>query len=150
MHGFPLRILAASDLFGAILMHREQEAPLSESEDWSYGGRRIGSGFRSSAPRQVSFDRRELNAILRVYGSKVVDGEWRDYAIDHLEDRAVFSIFRRSSEMPMYRVEKIPALARKQGAYRIVAATGLILRRGHELVQVLRILDRPRLSLVGA
>jgi len=123
---------------------------LSESEDWSYGGRRADSGTRSSVPRHVSFDRRELNAILRIYGRKVADGEWRDYAIDHLEDRAVFSIFRRASEMPMYRVEKIPALGRKQGAYRIVAATGLILRRGHELVQVLRILDRPRLSLVGA
>ena len=123
---------------------------MSESEDWSFGGRRIGSGLRPSAPRQVSFDRRELNAILRVYGRKVAEGEWRDYAIDHLEDRAVFSIFRRASEMPMYRVEKIPALARKQGAYRIVAPTGLILKRGHELAQVLRILDRPRLSLVGA
>jgi hypothetical protein len=123
---------------------------LSETEDWSYGGRRVESTIRSSAPRHVAFDRRELNAILRVYGRKVAAGEWRDYAIDHLEDRAVFSIFRRASEMPMYRVEKIPALGRKQGAYRIVAATGLILRRGHELVQVLRILDRPRLSLVGA
>ena len=124
------------------------EARLSESEDWSHGGRRFASSIRPSVPRQVSFDRRELNVILKVYGRKVADGEWRDYAIDHLEDRAVFSIFRRASEMPMYRVEKIPALGRKQGAYRIVAATGLILRRGHELVQVLRILDRPRLSLV--
>ena len=101
-------------------------------------------------PRQVSFDRSELDAILRVYGRKVVEGEWRDYAIDHLEDRAVFSIFRRASEMPMYRVEKVPALARKQGAYRIVAATGLILKRGHELAGVLEILDKPRLSLVRA
>jgi hypothetical protein len=123
---------------------------LSESEDWSYGGRRIDLTIRWSASRQVAFDRRELNAILRVYGRKVASGEWRDYAIDHLEDRAVFSIFRRASEMPMYRVEKIPALGRKQGAYRIVAATGLILRRGHELAQVLGILDKPKLSLVRA
>ncbi len=122
---------------------------MSESEDWSFGGRRIASNVRPSA-RQVSFDRRELDAILRVYGRKVAEGEWRDYAIDHLEDRAVFSIFRRTSEMPMYRVEKIPALARKQGAYRVVAATGLILKRGHELAGVLEILDRPRLSLVRA
>jgi hypothetical protein len=102
------------------------------------------------ATRHVAFDRRELNTILRVYGRKVAEGEWRDYAIDHLEDRAVFSIFRRASEMPMLRVEKIPALARKQGTYRIVAATGLILRRGHELAAVLRILDKPKLSLVVA
>jgi hypothetical protein len=123
---------------------------LSESEDWSFGGRRVALNARPSAPLQVSFERHELDAILRIYGRKVADGEWRDYAIDHLTDRAVFSIFRRASEMPMYRVEKVPALARKQGAYRIVAATGLILRRGHELAGVLKILDKPRLSLVGA
>jgi hypothetical protein len=127
-----------------------REARLSETEDWSYGGRRNAKRIQPSAPKQVSFDRRELNAILRVYGRKVAEGEWRDYAIDHLEDRAVFSIFRRTSEMPMFRVEKIPGQARKQGAYRIVAATGLIMRRGHELANVLRILDRPRLSLVRA
>jgi hypothetical protein len=97
----------------------------------------------------VSFDRAELDAILQVYGRKVAAGEWRDYAIDHLEDRAVFSIFRRSSEMPIYRVEKVPALARKQGVYRVVAPAGLILKRGHELAKVLGILDRPKLSLVG-
>ena len=123
---------------------------MSESEDWSAGGRRRAPGIRPSAPKQVSFDRRELSAIFRVYGRKVAEGEWRDYAIDHLEDRAVFSIFRRTSEMPMFRVEKIPGQARKQGPYRIVAATGLIMRRGHELAGVLGILDRPRLSLVPA
>ena len=123
---------------------------MSECEDWSQGGRRGAPNTRPSASNQVSFNRRELNAILRVYGRKVAEGEWRDYAIDQLEDRAVFSIFRRTSEMPMFRVEKVPGLARKQGAYRIVAATGLIMRRGHELAGVLKILDKPKLSLVGA
>ena len=122
---------------------------MSESEDWSFGGRRAFSPL-PHPPRPVAFDRRELHTILQVYGRKVSEGEWRDYAIDHLEDRAVFSIFRRASEMPMYRVEKIPALARKQGAYRVVAATGLILKRGHELAGVLKLLDKPKLSLVPA
>jgi hypothetical protein len=99
-------------------------------------------------PPPVTFHRRELDAILRLYGRMVADGEWRDYALDHLEDRAVFSIFRRASEMPMYRVEKVPALARKQGAYRVLAASGLILKRGHELANVLKVLDKPKLSLV--
>jgi hypothetical protein len=123
---------------------------LSESEDWSFGGRRAALAQSPSAQRRVAFDRSELDAILQVYGRKVAEGEWRDYAIDHLEDRAVFSIFRRSSEMPIYRVEKLPALARKQGAYRVVAPAGLILKRGHELAKVLGILDRPKLSLVRA
>jgi hypothetical protein len=133
-----------------MLTELRKEARLSESEDWSFGGRRAASGASPSAQHRVSFDRAELDAILQVYGRKVAEGEWRDYAIDHLEDRAVFSIFRRSSEMPIYRVEKVPALARRQGAYRVVAPAGLILKRGHELAKVLGILDRPKLSLVRA
>ena len=92
----------------------------------------------------VSFDRHELRIILDLYGRKVAAGEWRDYAMDFLRDRAVFSIFRRSSEMPLYRIEKDPRLARRQGAYAVIAATGFILKRGHELDRVLRVLDRPK------
>lgn len=99
-------------------------------------------------PNQVTFSRRELDRILGLYGRQVAAGEWRDYAIDFLKDRAVFSIFRRSSEVPIYRIEKNPKLARKQGAYSIVSATGLIVRRGHELDRVLRAIDRS-LSLVA-
>ncbi len=100
---------------------------------------------RAVAPH-ITFSRRELDAILRVYGRMVAEGEWRDYAIDHLKDRAVFSVFRRTSEVPLYRIEKNPKLARKQGAFSIVAATGMILKRGQELEQVLKVFDRsPRL-----
>ena len=91
---------------------------------------------------QVTFERRELDRILRLYGRKVADGEWRDYAIDFLRDRAVFSVFRRSSEVPLYRIEKDPRLARKQGAYSVISATGLIVKRGHELDNVLRAVDK--------
>jgi hypothetical protein len=90
----------------------------------------------------VTFNRRELDQILRVYGFMVSAGEWRDYAIDHLTDRAVFSIFRRASEVPMFRVEKTPRLARKQGAYSVIAASGLVLKRGYELDRVLRVFDK--------
>jgi hypothetical protein len=91
---------------------------------------------------RVTFDRRELDRIFGLYGRMVASGEWRDYAIDFLKDRAVFSVFRRSAEVPIYRIEKNPRLARKQGAYSVVSATGLILRRGHELDRVLRVLDK--------
>ena len=97
----------------------------------------------SAAQHQVSFTRAELRRILDLYGRKVAEGEWRDYAIDFTRDRAVFSIFRRASEVPLYRVVKDPSLARRQGAYSIVAATGLILKRGHELERVLRVIDKP-------
>jgi hypothetical protein len=90
----------------------------------------------------VTFERRELTRILGLYGRKVAAGEWRDYAIDFLKDRAVFSVFRRSSEVPIYRIEKNPKLARRQGAYSVISATGLIVRRGHELDRVLRALDK--------
>src|SRR5436305_2391491 len=93
-------------------------------------------------PGKVTFSRRELDRILSLYGRMVAAGEWRDYAIDFLKDRAVFSVFRRSSEVPIYRIEKNPKLARRQGAYSVVSATGLIVRRGHELERVLRVLDK--------
>ncbi|KQT65909.1 MULTISPECIES: DUF2794 domain-containing protein [unclassified Aureimonas] len=90
----------------------------------------------------VAFDRRELNEILNIYGRMVAAGEWRDYAIDMLKDRAVFSIFRRTSEMPLFRVEKTPRLARRQGAFSVTAAGGLVMKRGHELGQVLKVFDK--------
>jgi hypothetical protein len=98
----------------------------------------------------IRFNRQELNEILQVYGRKVADGEWRDYAIDQLREKAVFSVFRRTSENPLYRIEKQPRLARRQGAYAIVAATGHILKRGHDLSNVLRVLEPRRLRLVEA
>ena len=108
------------------------------------------TGPSGGRPSLVTFNRLELNQILSVYGRHVTEGEWRDYALDHLQDRAVFSVYRRASEMPIYRIEKLPALARKQAAYQVVAPTGAILKRGHELSGVLRFLDRPKLSLVRA
>jgi len=98
-------------------------------------------------PQSVTFNRTELNRILNLYGRMVADGEWRDYAIDFLKDRAVFSIFRRASEVPIYRIEKDPRLSRKQGVYSVIAASGQILRRGHDLDRVLLVIDR-KLALV--
>jgi len=105
--------------------------------------------FTAAPVNQVTFSRRELNRILGLYGRKVAAGEWRDYAIEFLKDRAVFSVFRRSSEVPLYRIEKNPKLARKQGVYSVTSATGLVLRRGHDLDPVLRVIDKS-LSLVAS
>jgi hypothetical protein len=96
---------------------------------------------QSQTPNVVTFNRIELNRILNLYGRMVAAGEWRDYAIDFLRDRAVFSVFRRASEVPIYRIEKDPRLARKQGIYSVISASGLILRRGHELDRVLLAID---------
>lgn len=96
----------------------------------------------------VFFERRELDALMQLYGARVAAGEWRDYAIDGLADRAVFSIFRRSSEAPLYRIEKRPDLAARQGAWAVVGAGGVVLRRGHELNQVLRLFEARRFKVV--
>ncbi|ESY90096.1 hypothetical protein X741_28005 [Mesorhizobium sp. LNHC229A00] len=95
----------------------------------------------------VRFDRRELDQILRLYGRMVAANEWRDYAIDHLTDRAVFSVFRRASEVPLFQIVKDPKLARKQGAFAVIAAGGRILKRGQELGRVLGVFDS-KLKLV--
>jgi hypothetical protein len=117
------------------------DADPSQIRGGDSGAQPIASGGR------VTFDRRELDRIFNLYGRKVAAGEWRDYAIDFLRDRAVFSVFRRASEVPLYRIEKSPKLARRQGAYSVISATGLIVRRGHELDRVLRSIDKS-LSLV--
>jgi len=122
---------------------------LSESEPIPFRPRAAGGEISSShggskgrdRPAVIAFNREELDAILAVYGRKVAAGEWRDYAIDIQSDKAVFSIYRRSSEWPVYRIEKSPPLARRQGAYSVMAPAGLILKRGHDLRRVLGVLE---------
>ena len=101
------------------------------------------------APAVVAFDRRELQVILNLYGRKVAEGEWKDYALDFLRDRAVFSIFRRAAETPLFRIEKDPRNARRQGAYAVIALGGRVLKRGHDLERVVAALDRRKLEIVG-
>lgn len=99
-------------------------------------------------PQQICFDRVELMTILNIYGRMVAAGEWRDYAIDTLKDRAVFSIFKRTGEMPVYRIEKNPKLARKQGAYSLIAQQGQILKRGQDLGTIIKLLNQKLLKVV--
>jgi hypothetical protein len=99
-------------------------------------------------PAVTFFERRELDALLRLYGRMVAAGEWRDYGIDGLREAAVFSVFRRSSEAPLYRIEKRPSLARRQGAWAVIGQGGVVLKRGHELDQVLKLFEPKRLRVV--
>ncbi|PUB15469.1 DUF2794 domain-containing protein [Yoonia sediminilitoris] len=94
------------------------------------------------APQQIHFHRTELNAILGLYGRMVAAGEWRDYGISSLREVAVFSVFRRTSENPLYRIEKRPKLRMKQAQFAVIGMDGQILKRGNELRQVLRVLER--------
>lgn len=96
----------------------------------------------------TSFNRRELTLINAVYGRMLACGMARDYAIDHLKDRAVFSIFRRTSENPLYRVEKRPKDANRQGAWSVVSADGGTLKRGRDLGQVLKVFDRKLIKAI--
>jgi len=120
-----------------------------EPSQYYGGGAEAMTALAPTPASRVTFDRRELNRLLSLYGRKVAAGEWRDYAIDFLKDRAVFSVFRRSSEVPIYRIEKNPRLARRQGVYSVISATGLIVRRGHELERVLRAIDRSLSVVTG-
>jgi len=98
-------------------------------------------------PSQVAFDRQELSIILGLYGQMVSNGDWKDYAMDFLKDKAVFSIYRKASEHPLYAIEKVPALRNKQGQFSVIAPGGLILKRGHDLKTVLRVFDKQRFKL---
>jgi hypothetical protein len=99
--------------------------------------------------QEVRFDRQEFDQILQVYGRMVALGEWRDYSLAFGREVAVFSVYRRSTEMPLYRIEKRPKLRNRQGAYAVVNTAGLVLKRGRDLPQVLKVLDARRLSVVG-
>jgi len=106
------------------------------------------SGHRPQ-PETVAFHRTELGVILGLYGRMVAAGEWRDYGISHLSDVAVFSVFRRSAEQPLYRIEKRPKLRNAQGQYAVIGMDGRILKRGHDLKTVLRVLERKLIRAVG-
>lgn len=102
----------------------------------------------ASPPPVTAFNRRELGVILSLYGRMVAAGEWRDYAIDHLRESAIFSVFHRTTDAPLFRIEKHPKLQAKQGAFQVVGADGRVLKRGHDLAQVMRIFDRKLVKLV--
>ncbi|MEM0942875.1 MAG: DUF2794 domain-containing protein [Pseudomonadota bacterium] len=103
---------------------------------------------QQTPPQGHAFHRTELSLILGIYGRMVIAGLSRDYAIDHLSDRAVFSIFRRTAETPLYRIEKCPKDARRQGAWSVMGMDGRILKRGHDLRQVLQVLERKLIKAV--
>ena len=99
-------------------------------------------------PEQVAFHRTELGVILGLYGRMVAAGEWRDYGISCLREVAVFSIFRRTAEHPLYRIEKRPKLRNRQGQYAVIGIDGQVLKRGHDLKTVLRVLERKLIRAV--
>jgi hypothetical protein len=105
-------------------------------------------GSVGSPPDHVAFDRRELGVVLGLYGRMVAAGEWRDYGISHLKDVAVFSVFRRTAEQPLYRIEKRPKLRQRQGMYAVIGMDGQVLKRGHDLKTVLRVLERKLIRAV--
>lgn len=103
---------------------------------------------RGTAQEVVAFQRAELNVILSLYGRMVAAGEWRDYGISNLRDVAVFSVFRRTAEHPLYKIEKRPALRLKQGMYAVIGMDGQVLKRGQDLKTVLRVLERKLIRAV--
>jgi len=86
--------------------------------------------------------------ILSLYGRMVAAGEWRDYGISCLREVAIFSVFRRTAEHPLYRVEKRPKLTKRQGQYAVLGLDGQILKRGNDLKSVLRVLEKKLIRLV--
>ncbi|MEM7268368.1 MAG: DUF2794 domain-containing protein [Pseudomonadota bacterium] len=109
-----------------------------------------GAAFgRPTIPEQVAFHRTELAVILGVYSRMVAAGEWKDYSMDFLREVAVFSVFRRATEHPLYRIEKRPKNAQKQGAYTVIGQDGRVLKRGRDLKAVMRVFDAKLIRVVG-
>ncbi len=96
----------------------------------------------------VAFQRLELGVIMSLYGRMVAAGEWRDYGISNLRDVSVFAVFQRTAENPLHRIEKRPKLRNKQGEYAVFGQDGQVLKRGHDLRTVLRVLERKLIRAV--
>jgi hypothetical protein len=126
-----------------ILNFRAGERPPARNDDQGQSG-----APTRERREEVMFDRHELGVILSLYGRMVASGEWRDYAIGSGDERAVFAVFRRATEVPLYRIEKHPRLRNRQGMFCVVAASGMILKRGNELGQVLKVLEPKTTRLV--
>jgi len=120
---------------------RAGDRPVARTEYWG------GEAIRRTG--EVRFERHELDQILRLYGRMVAAGEWRDYTVDFLPDRAVFSAFRRTSERPFYVIEKRPALRARQGQYAVSGAGGHVLKRARDLGQVLQVIERKLIKALG-
>jgi hypothetical protein len=105
--------------------------------------------FRPVRAPKIWFERWEFDIIMSLYGRGQMMGEWRDYAIDDGPDCVSFSMFRRASERPLYQIEKRPALASRQGQWCVIGAMGQVLKRGHDLVPTLDVLERKLLKVVG-
>ncbi|HVU20898.1 MAG TPA: DUF2794 domain-containing protein [Rhizomicrobium sp.] len=114
------------------------------------GSQPARTAFSGGQVAQVRFDRAELDRILTIYGRMVAAGEWRDYAIDFLSDVAAFSIFRRTSEVALFTIEKRPKLRARQGEYAVIEAGGRVMKRGHDLAQVLRVFDKKLFKALAA
>ncbi len=131
-----------------IVFARAELPSSARSVSWGATGASNGNTAFPEIRERVRFDAWELKRILDLYGAMVMAGEWRDYAIDFRSEVAVFSVFRRSSEMPLYTIEKRPRLRERQGQYSIIAAGGRVLKRGNDLSAVLRTLQIKLLRLV--
>ena len=108
----------------------------------------IKSDYIEKIPEKIAFHRLELAPILSLYGRMVAAGEWRDYGVSCLCEVAVFSIFKRTAENPLYRIEKRPKLRSKQGMYALIGTQGQVLKRGHDLKSVLGMLERRLIRMV--
>lgn len=133
-----------------IVFGRAEEPPFARTASWGEKPEHPHIRGPETRDTRIRFDRPELKRILATYGRMVMAGEWRDYAIDFRDDVAVFSVYRRTSEIPLYSIEKRPKLKDRQGQYSVVAAGGQVLKRGHDLSMVLGVLDRKLLKAVAA
>ena len=91
--------------------------------------------------RITSFNKVELNMILSIYGKNVSNGIWRDYAIDHNENTAVFSIYRSTFEKAFLQIVKSKKSLKKQKKYLLLNASNKKLKDSNELIGIIDFLD---------
>ncbi|HYM73089.1 MAG TPA: DUF2794 domain-containing protein [Stellaceae bacterium] len=97
--------------------------------------------------RQQFFTRSELNQLLGLYSRHVSRGIWRDYAIDHRDGRALFSVFRHTQESALYTIVKVATSPSSPAEFFVMSGRQRI-RAGSTLADALEFF-RGKLSLVA-
>jgi hypothetical protein len=103
--------------------------------------------YNRNNPTPVYFTKKELYQLLAHYSRHVINGEWKDYAIDHDKRMSAFSIYRDNRSQPVFTIFKYAKGTHRHGDY-LISTGGNMLKRGKNLSEVLSVLER-KLRLVA-
>ena len=96
----------------------------------------------------TTFNKNELNLILSIYGRNVAQGIWKDYAIDHAKDFAIFSIYRNTFEKVFLSIKKNSSKFKKQRKFALYDANQKKIKDSDILTDIINQLRNKKIRVV--